>query len=84
MSNTEDNITQEVVRDDSEEKDHEDVEASNRKEKILGPSRKQFKKRKKQSTTTKLSQKLDELCEVIKNKSSYITTDPKGKWCSLS
>ncbi|GMN46104.1 hypothetical protein TIFTF001_015294 [Ficus carica] len=81
ISNTEDNITQEVVSDDSEEKEHEDVEDSNRKEKVLGPSRKRFKKGKKPSTTAKLSKILDELCKVIKNRSSYIRTDPLG--CSV-
>ncbi|KAL5567691.1 hypothetical protein UlMin_024266 [Ulmus minor] len=44
--------------------------------------RKQFKKgRKNNSTTTKLSKQLDEIVEVIKNRSSYIRTNPPS--CSV-
>ncbi|KAK2658394.1 hypothetical protein Ddye_004927 [Dipteronia dyeriana] len=54
------------------------VECSKRKEKTLQPNRKKFKKGKKKnnSTTSKLSKQLEELCESVKNMNSYIRTDP--------
>ncbi|KAK2642236.1 hypothetical protein Ddye_023999 [Dipteronia dyeriana] len=69
---------------DSEEANHsEEVECSKGKEKTLQPSRKKFKKGKKnnKSTTSKLSKQVDELCESVKNRNSYIRTDPPG--CSV-
>ncbi|XP_062080012.1 L10-interacting MYB domain-containing protein-like [Humulus lupulus] len=71
------------IDENLEESDHEGVGDPMKKEtKLLGPNRKQFKKGKKNnSTTSKLSKQLDEICEAIKNRSSYIRTDPPG--CSV-
>ncbi|KAK2635900.1 hypothetical protein Ddye_030692 [Dipteronia dyeriana] len=69
---------------DSEEANHgEEVECRKRKEKTLQPNRKKFKKGKKKnnSTTSKLSKQLNELCESVKNRNSYIQTDTPG--CSV-
>ncbi|KAL5823314.1 hypothetical protein ACOSQ4_021214 [Xanthoceras sorbifolium] len=68
---------------DSEEANHEEeVECSNRNESRLEPNRKKFKKGKRNnSTTSKLSNQLEELCESIKSRSSYLRTDPPG--CSV-
>ncbi|KAL5784437.1 hypothetical protein ACOSQ2_006829 [Xanthoceras sorbifolium] len=65
---------------DSEEANHEEeVECRNRREKRLEPNRKKFKKEKRNnSATSKLSNQLEELCENIKSRSSYIRTDPPG------
>ncbi|KAL5798697.1 hypothetical protein ACOSQ2_003517 [Xanthoceras sorbifolium] len=58
------------------------VKCSNRKEKRLEPNRKKFKKGKRNNyTTSKLSNQLEELCESIKSRSSYIRTDPLS--CSV-
>ncbi|KAL5777090.1 hypothetical protein ACOSP7_010016 [Xanthoceras sorbifolium] len=58
------------------------VECSNRKERRLEPNRKKFKKGKRNnSVTSKLSNQLEELCESIKSRSSYLRTDPPG--CSV-
>ncbi|KAM6578520.1 hypothetical protein CsatB_030357 [Cannabis sativa] len=71
------------IDENSEESDHERVCQQIRKEKnLLDPNKKQFKKGKRNnSTTAKLSKQLDEICEAIKNRSSYIRTDPPG--CSV-
>ncbi|XP_062118591.1 L10-interacting MYB domain-containing protein-like [Humulus lupulus] len=71
------------IDENLEESDHEGVGDPMKKEtKLLGPNRKQFKMGKKNnSTTSKLSKQLDEICEAIKNRSSYIRTDPPG--CSV-
>ncbi|KAL5758343.1 hypothetical protein ACOSP7_020954 [Xanthoceras sorbifolium] len=68
---------------DSEEANHEEeVECSNRNESRLEPNRKKFKKGKRNnSATSKLSNQLEELCESIKSRSSYLRTDPPG--CSV-
>ena len=65
----------------SEEVNHDEIEYSDRLE-IIPPRRKQLKKaNRKRSISSKLTKQLDELCEVVKNKDSYIRTDPTD--CSV-
>ncbi|KAK1574877.1 hypothetical protein Q3G72_000680 [Acer saccharum] len=82
-TSTEDNVDATNSLDSEEANHGEEVECNKRKEKTLEPNRKQFKKGKKKnnSTTSKLSKQLDELCESVKNRNSYIRTDPPG--CSV-
>ena len=80
-SNQGNSILPEPISDDSEEKGPDDIEDSNRREKIIGANRKRFKKGKKISMASKLSKQLDELCEAVKDRSSYIRTDPPD--CSI-
>ncbi|KAL5746737.1 hypothetical protein ACOSP7_023709 [Xanthoceras sorbifolium] len=77
VSNIEGNVDETNSLDFKEANHEEEVECSNRKEKRLEPNRKKFKKGKRNnSTTSKLSNQLKELCESIKSRSSYIRTDP--------
>ncbi|TXG49506.1 hypothetical protein EZV62_025381 [Acer yangbiense] len=82
-TSTEDNVDATNSLDSEEANHGEEVECRKRKEKTLEPNRKKFKKGKKKnnSTTSKLSKQLDELCESVKNRNSYIRTDPPG--CSV-
>uniref|UniRef100_A0A803QD42 Uncharacterized protein n=1 Tax=Cannabis sativa TaxID=3483 RepID=A0A803QD42_CANSA len=66
------------IDENSEKSNHERMSQQMRKENnLLDPNKKQFKKGKRNnSTTVKLSKQLDEICEAIKNRSSYIRTDP--------
>ncbi|ESR41161.1 hypothetical protein CICLE_v100272351mg, partial [Citrus x clementina] len=60
----------------SEEVNHDEIGYSDRLEKIP-PRRKQLKKaNRKISVSSKLTKQLDELYEAIKNKDSYIRTNP--------
>ncbi|CAA3016790.1 Hypothetical predicted protein, partial [Olea europaea subsp. europaea] len=62
--------------------DHEEIGYSSRQDKVVEPTRKRLRKGKnKQSTTTKLCNQLEKLREAVKNRSSYIRTDPPG--CSV-
>ncbi|GAY58540.1 hypothetical protein CUMW_187740 [Citrus unshiu] len=64
-----------------EQVNHDEIGYTDRLEKIP-PIRKQLKKaNKKRSIASKLTKQLDELCEAIKNKDSYIRTDPPD--CSV-
>ncbi|XP_062103728.1 uncharacterized protein LOC133814835 [Humulus lupulus] len=71
------------IDDNLEERDHEGVGEPMRKEtKLLVQIGSNLRRGKKNnSTTSKLSKQLDEICEAIKNRSSYICTDPPG--CSV-
>ncbi|KAK9230439.1 hypothetical protein WN944_023409 [Citrus x changshan-huyou] len=65
----------------SEEVNHDEIGYNDHLEKIP-PRRKQLKKaNRKISISCKLTKQLDELCEAIKNKDSYIRTDPPD--CSV-
>ncbi|KAL5764623.1 hypothetical protein ACOSQ2_017217 [Xanthoceras sorbifolium] len=81
-SNIESNVDETNSLDSEEANHEEEVECSNHKEKRLEPNRKKFKKGKRNnSATSKLSNQLEELCESIKSRSSYMRTDPPG--CSV-
>ncbi|KAL5815892.1 hypothetical protein ACOSQ3_024270 [Xanthoceras sorbifolium] len=81
-SNIEGNIDEINSLDSEEANREEEVECSNRNERRLEPNRKKFEKGKRNnSATSKLSNQLEELCESIKSRSSYLRTDPPG--CSV-
>ncbi|GAY69251.1 hypothetical protein CUMW_270490 [Citrus unshiu] len=65
----------------SEEVNHDEIECSDRLEKIP-PRRKQLKKaNRKRSISSNLTKQLDELCEAVKNKDLYIHINPPS--CSV-
>ncbi|GAY69250.1 hypothetical protein CUMW_270500 [Citrus unshiu] len=78
-----------IIKDDiapvdsanSEEVNHDEIECSDRLEKIP-PRRKQLKKaNRKRSISSNLTKQLDELCEAVKNKDLYIHINPPS--CSV-
>ncbi|GAY56908.1 hypothetical protein WN944_015606 [Citrus x changshan-huyou] len=65
----------------SEEVNHDEIGCSDRLETIPPRIKKLKKANRKISISSKLTKQLDEFCEAVKNKDSYIHTNPPG--CSV-